>query len=393
MSRDISESTLAQFDIIGCFFINKFYSHLYGLASAELSSGRAKTLTDAYRDLIVAYVRGVGQPATYLQTLKELIQYWSQLTTGFQTTITDFEDKILIEFIPPEYFREFTSKDRETVLQKIIGDAVAALANECVKMSMLSRIIDAHTDESNVSVLQQKMIQHFTSVRNGYYERFVQEISRSNRDANSQIIDALKAECVSLTRRCVEAEAQRDKLQKMLTMALDKMDELKRTHRDDMPTVVATPKRVYADTEAQPRRATPLRIDATEPPTPKRVTPLRADAPTSEHVPMPKRVTPLRSEAAAPVPAPIPTPVHTVRTHALTTPMRVHAGGKGLTLSDLLGGDESPTDDIADAVDVTTETVDVASESAPASAHNDDTDSEEEFRRQQEQLEAKLAEL
>ena len=402
MSRDLTEHTLAQFDIVGCFFINKFYSHLYQLAGTKLASGEAKTLTDAYRDLIVSYVRGINQPTIYLQTLKELIHYWSQLTTGLQTTITEFEDKILIEFIPPEYFRDFTSRDRETILQKIIFDAVSTLANECVKINMLSKIIDRHGDESNVTLLQRKMVDHFASIRNVYFEKFVQEISKSNRDSSSQLVEALKQECAQLVRRCSEAEAQRDKLQKMLTIALDKMDELKKSMvvQSAVTYPVATPSHAvhtaHVHTPTVQPIATPSRV---------RVTPVKPETPTRARA----RASPLAPQQVAMPP----------RAHALTTPMRAPA--RGLVLSELTENAASPlsildefqtnhttvqaTGQSADepsavsavAAESPTEEkkdanahVDVAIENTNDHSENEEIDSEEEYRRQQEQLERRL---
>lgn len=409
MSRDLTDYTLAQFDIVGCFFINKFYSHLYQIAGAKLAAGEAKTLTDAYRDLIVAYVRGINQPAVYLQTLKELIQYWSSLTTGFQTTITEFEDKILVEFIPPEYFRDFTSKDRETILQKIIFDAVSTLANECVKMSMLSKIIDKHSDESNVTILQRKMVDHFASIRNVYFEKFVQEISKSNRDTSSHVVDALKQECASLVRRCSEAEAQRDKLQKMLAMALDKIDDMKKVHalaQAPTNTPVATPSRYVHTSNNIAQNPEPQRK------TPARATPVRPAPSPSSNGRAPPRASPLASTHAQAQVHTSPV-VHTLgHAHALTTPMRK----TGLSLSDLTARDEpvvvtdmKPTlsilDEFQSALDATTQeenrdvgasgtNADTREDTATANTNVDsEPDSEEEYRRQQEQLERKLQEL
>jgi hypothetical protein len=393
-SRDLHENTLAQFDIIGCFFINKFYSHLYQLASQKLQSGHAKTLTDAYRDLIVAYVRGVQQPQTYLQTLKELIAYWSQLTTGFQTPISEFEDKILIEFIPPEYFREFTSRDRESVLQKIIADAVSHLASECIKGGMLAKIIDKHTDESNVTLLQRKMVDHFATVRNGYFEKFVQSITKSNQTAHSQTIDALKQECVNLARRCAESEATVAKLQKMLAMALDRVDELKGIAHD----TTATPTHVATHTPArvQPRASPHFETTVA---TPARVTPARV-------TPVPPRVDVHPRADVAPRASPHMSPAVPYNAHALTTPMRKVGIRKSdlqaatveddIAPADIARDDIAPVDPTEDQRDniidaFAEDTIQTETANSNAQEQSDSADSEEEYRRMQEKLEAKFA--
>lgn len=175
----LDKTALATYDTLGCYFVDCVYNNHYQLARERVVRGGAphdvpapaRTLTDAYRGVLISYARGVREHEYYMTTIRLLHEYF-QKHAGVMTFM-EFEDKILREFIPPEYYRDFTNGDKETALRALVQTSVGELIKYVLTPHTLRRIIDAHKDKANVRDLQDQMIEIFTTQRENYYAKFV----------------------------------------------------------------------------------------------------------------------------------------------------------------------------------------------------------------------------
>lgn len=230
--RNYDRRILMTFDIIGSYFIDVFYNDLFLKAKDALKNGRAKSLTDAYRNNVITYMKGVAENAqVYVGLTTKLHQYYHTMAKHNTTTLSDFEDRILSQFIPPEYYGDFTNKNKETALREIIVKAVNQLAEIVLEPRMLGKIIDDHLNETNVSWLQETVIDIFISQREEYFTRFVNEISKTNGNAtvSRDMFKKLKSAYVDETKKRISAETDRDRAISLLRGSMEKITEQSNT--------------------------------------------------------------------------------------------------------------------------------------------------------------------
>ena len=275
MSTGLSDETIGMFDVIGSFFVDKYYNDLFQRAKRKHADGAAKSLTDAYTGNLIAFCRGCEQNKQYTQMYKDLIKYYSAATSGFEMTFADFENQVLPEFVPPEYYRDFNTRDKEKLMREILIGGAREITAVCSENIMLRRIIDDHMNAANVEMLQRKMIDAFSMARGGYYSKFVSEVAKSSAQmVPKETFDKLKQEFTVLMSRVVDAETECAKAKSLLAVLVarlegpapvidggDDEDDGCYTEVSNVPVRTATPTRVAV---------TPSRVAVT-PSTPTRV--------------------------------------------------------------------------------------------------------------------------
>ena len=220
---------LETIDVIGCYFIDLFYNDLFLKAKHAFNTGHSKSLTDTYRSHIIWFMRGIAdKPKNYIEVMKKLLEYYNNATRTITSTLNELENKILSQFIPPEYYQDFTNANKEQVLHDIIIKAVNQLGEVALETSMLGRIIDDHMNQGNVQLLQEKLTDIFISLREEYYSKFVNEISKTNgnKTVSRDQFKKLKAEYAEELKRRISAESERDRAVQLLQVSLKKISEL-----------------------------------------------------------------------------------------------------------------------------------------------------------------------
>ena len=262
LKKQYDRKVLATFDLIGCYFIDLFYNDLFLKAKHQFTTGGAKSLTDVYRSHIVWYMRGIAEkPRNYIEIMKKLLEYYNRETNTVTATLAELENKILSQFIPPEYYQDFNNADKEQTLHCIIIRAINQLGEVVLEAQMLGRIIDDHLNPANVQLLQERMTDIFISQREEYYSKFVNEISKNN--GNSTVsrdqFKKLKAAYAEEMKKRVAAETDRDKAVQLLQAALGKISELEAEMKELKERKIATPQRIYSPVKAPVKIESPAR--------------------------------------------------------------------------------------------------------------------------------------
>jgi hypothetical protein len=229
--NDYDRKIIAIFDTIGSFFIDVFYNDLYLRAREKTREGSANSITDAYRNNVINYMQGIKKrPDLYMNVVKKLHDYYQQVS-GFGAIIfADFENKIISQFIPAEYFNDFTNKNKDKTLNEIITSTVSDLGTFILQPEILNRIIDNHLDSSNVSLLQDQIVEIFILQRENYYAKFAEKIGEvGNNSIDKGVLKKLKQAFTDETKKKVTAEADRDRAINMLQGVLEKIREYENT--------------------------------------------------------------------------------------------------------------------------------------------------------------------
>ena len=222
-------TTISVFDTVGSFFVDVFYNNHYLFSRDMVKSGRATSITDAYRSTIVNYMSGISsRKDLYITVAKSLHEYY-QKSSGFGSIVfSDFEDKFLSQFIPPEYYRDFTERIKDNTLHEIIICTVNEFGAAILGKDFLRRVIDDHLNTNNVTFLQDRIVDIFIIQRENYYSKFVQEISKSNSDntVTKQLVEKLKQEFVTEKKRRCEAESDRDRALNIISQLVARVTNL-----------------------------------------------------------------------------------------------------------------------------------------------------------------------
>jgi hypothetical protein len=284
LKKSYDRKVLETFDVLGCYFIDLFYNDLFLKAKHAFTTGHAKSLTETYRSHVIWFMRGIAEkPRNYVDVMKKLLEYYNHETKTITSTLSELENKILCQFIPSEYYQDFTNTNKEKVLHDIIIRAINQLGEVVLEPAQLGRIIDDHMNQGNVQLLQEKLTDIFILQREEYYSKFVDEISKANgnKTVSRDQFKKLKAEYASELKRRITAEFERDRAVALLEASLKKIAELEQnlgrqpteTSPQKLPARIITPQRVVTPQKKieslQPatpvRTHTPIRNDTVEP--------------------------------------------------------------------------------------------------------------------------------
>jgi hypothetical protein len=229
LKNKYDRKVLETFDLIGCYFIDLFYNDLFLKSKHAFTTGHSKSLTETYRSHIIWFMRGIDEkPKNYIEVMKKLLDYYNSATKTITSTLSELEHKILCQFIPTEYYQDFTNANKEKVLHDIIIRAVNQLGEIALEPVMLGKIIDDHMNQGNVQLLQEKMTDIFIILREEYYSKFVNEISKAsgNKTVSIEQFKKLKSEYAEEIKRRIGIESERDRAVQLLQVSLKKIAEL-----------------------------------------------------------------------------------------------------------------------------------------------------------------------
>jgi hypothetical protein len=196
MTKHYDPKTIAIFEAIGSYFVDIFYNGHYQLAVERVESGVAKSETDAYRAIIMSYMDGVGsRPDAYALVIGKLHSYYRE-ACGFRSiSFADFEDKLLSQMIPPDFYKSFTEANKDNALRGVINTVVQRFGEFAVSKDALAKVIDRHSaHEINVPYMQSKILNILFAQRDEYYVKFAKVISKRSggRNVDVKYLDELE---------------------------------------------------------------------------------------------------------------------------------------------------------------------------------------------------------
>lgn len=213
--KKLNARTMMVFDIVGSFFVDCWYNTLYIKAFEIVKSSRGRTITDTYRYNITQYIRGINSDRQYVLKVIKMLHSYYQAAIGVNfISISEFVDKVLNEFIPDEYFKDFDTSNKDTIFHEIIVTTVVEFGKSILNKPVLERVIDDHENRDNVTELQDIIIGILAAQRDEYHMRFVrerfkpQERNGFDRDA----FNKLKAAFIEEKRQKIALEEENNRL-------------------------------------------------------------------------------------------------------------------------------------------------------------------------------------
>lgn len=138
-------------EVVGSHFVDIYFNHVYNSSQTKLKAGGS--LTDEYTRQIRAYITGVKtDEQLYRTVIQGLHRYFQNATRFSALSFTDFVERIVSQFIPPEYYGQFKTQEKDETLGSIVADLVSGLGVYISSSDMLRRVIDEHNLNTNVTI-------------------------------------------------------------------------------------------------------------------------------------------------------------------------------------------------------------------------------------------------
>lgn len=152
--QNYSNKTISVFEIVGAYFVDIFYNHLYLTSKKNHklypSDSRTRSLTDEYKLALDAYYTGITKDQKYYEkTIKGILESYRTFTKFSTISMSDFIDDLLQQYLPEEHFKVLNSNEKFFFLNKILTSVVEQFINKVSQIHMMKMIIDDHDNENN----------------------------------------------------------------------------------------------------------------------------------------------------------------------------------------------------------------------------------------------------
>lgn len=222
-------------NIIGAYIVDVMHNSLFAKAATFLREGRANSLADAYAANIRSYVHGINRNELYRKLMAQLLEYYRFHTKFREISAQDFEDSIIQQFIPAEFFASFTTNDKESNLYSVIVAVVRQLGELILQPENLHKTIENNKNVAHVKFLQDSMLEMFKLQKDKYSALYAKKVNPQSGGSNrmyEEIIQKLKREVADLTKSNCNLKRDKERLVSMLQQVIGKVSKIEAENMD-----------------------------------------------------------------------------------------------------------------------------------------------------------------
>jgi hypothetical protein len=173
-----TENTIAE--IVSAYFTDKFYNDIYASAVESVKSGKATSISDSYKSILISLNGAMKIKETYERYVTKFTQglfvYTSSTLKNPGLSFPDFIDKIVGIFIPSAYFTALSESQKSAALSNVISSTIKLFIKEIINNSdMKNKIVDDHKNTANVRAMQDLGLVILADVKETLYTKFVAE--------------------------------------------------------------------------------------------------------------------------------------------------------------------------------------------------------------------------
>jgi hypothetical protein len=216
-------------EILGAQSVDIYYNHVYISARTHLKPG--DSLTDEYVKRVRAYIIGVKtDEGCYLEVIQNLHKYFQSLTRYTTLSFADFVEKIVQQFVPPEYYDLLKAPEKDEYLSSIVADLVSTLGAYVAKPDMLRRIIDEHDARPTVTIrmAQSQAVTILLAKRGEIHNSFLRRIGQAKDTVPVGVIDDLKQAIRKLVKQKAALKSQLGETEERALELEDRVSGLRR---------------------------------------------------------------------------------------------------------------------------------------------------------------------
>lgn len=224
-----SKKTLDTFEVIGSYFVDIYYNHLYLEAKKLKNERNVNNITDGYKHGLNAYLQGIDNPKLYKKTLIDLHKFF--IASGFSSiSFSEYLERMTQEFIPQDYYESVSNPQKISILKLVLCQSNKIFIEKIVR-NYMKMIIDEHMEADNVRVLQDEFIDILLLQREGMYDRFISSKTKNNGiSPNIRLIEKMQNEIKSLYKEKYDLKKLNVSLKKII---INKDEELKKLIKEN----------------------------------------------------------------------------------------------------------------------------------------------------------------
>nr|QQV29428.1 hypothetical protein K-LCC10_0173 [Kaumoebavirus] len=172
--QQYSATTLSMFEIIGAYFVDVYYNHLYDTAKTYKGRKEVSTITEGYKKAVVNYLKGFADKEKnwYLESVKGLHKYFQTFTKFSYIMLDEMYDKILSEIVPEDYIEDLNKVEKNFLIRQLLVKTLQAFTTETVCQNF-KMIIDNHGNVDDVRYLQDCFIEIILAERDKIFSNFL----------------------------------------------------------------------------------------------------------------------------------------------------------------------------------------------------------------------------
>jgi len=169
------KNTIYLFEVIGSFFTDIFFNHIY--VNAKIKLPKEASLLDEYIKKIQLYLIGIkNNKKCYLNVMHNLLTYYNNITES-SISYSVFINLIINRIIPNNFIEQLTDFNKQELVSNIICDLVSNLALYIATPNIIKHVIEEHTihPEDTIRILQDYSIHILITKKINILNKFLKE--------------------------------------------------------------------------------------------------------------------------------------------------------------------------------------------------------------------------
>jgi hypothetical protein len=212
-----SRKTLETFEMIGAYYVDLFYNHLYFEAKKLRNDKVVGSITEGYKHTLTSFLQGIEDPKLYKKSLLAMHTFF--IDNGFASiSFTQCIERVTREFIPEDYYESVINSKKNSILRSVLSNVNKTFILKLVN-SYFGMIIDQHNESDNARVLQDEFIDLLLMEKESMYKRFIVGKTKTNKNsshANSAVLESMQKEIKLLCSEKYELNKLKANLKKII---------------------------------------------------------------------------------------------------------------------------------------------------------------------------------
>lgn len=213
------------YEVLGSYFVDIYFNVIFESCGRDA----AGSITDAYRDKVDAFIRGMKQDEhSYDKIVQRLYEYFRTHLRFTTLSFAEFVDVVVKTLAPPDYFEQLRAKEKDTLLQTVLISLIVDLGAHAVSPDMIRRVIDRQGGQSQVTIqmLQDKAVEVLILKRDEIMHAFMGSKHRASAGGVSpevvaQLQEALRKVLKKLQKESAAAAAAAERAEGLENELLD----------------------------------------------------------------------------------------------------------------------------------------------------------------------------
>ncbi len=229
---------VSMFEVLGAYAVDTVFNHIHH--SATLRRTGDTSLTSEYVRSVQAYVLGVkNDEHCYSGVVQGIHKYFTTTTRYSTLSFAEFVDRVVSVCVPADYYRQFTSHDKDELLSSIVCDLVSNLCAYATTPDMLHRVIDEHAASATVTVrmLQDHALKTLVSKRADIINKFLKKMGQARDHVSMDTVEDMKKVLKRLLREKTAAIARAEEAEAALDELEERFEEAKSRERKAMKLI------------------------------------------------------------------------------------------------------------------------------------------------------------